>query len=224
MLEIYCKVCPWRGGFGDLARVKETDDKGKVKWILICPVCGRAEVYKCKPTFESVSTTQEKTANAQQYRRWLKLHKRTNTYGEDRVWVFSDGSSTGSFACVILVPGEEPVRMVRHLAQPANRNVGCEIMGVAMGLKHCPDGVDVTVVSDFLGTACWLNCYWKLADAAAVPRLGVVAHLIQAKQLTVRFIHHKGHQKDASDFTRWNNECDRLCSVKARKEALDLDG
>lgn len=215
--EIYCKTCSWRGGFGDLARVQEQG-----KWICICPVCGRAEIYCARRTFGKILTTNEKTSEVSQYRKWLKFYPTRTVRGtDDLVWVFTDGSSTGSSAAVVLAPGKGPVELVRHMAQPANRNVGAEIMAVALGLKHVPDESFVMVVSDYLGTAGWLNGHWKLSDAAAVPRLGVIRHLIRTKGLMmVRFIHHKGHQKDPSDFTRWNSRCDTLCSVKARKEAL----
>ena len=213
--DLYCRTCNWRGGFKDIARTR-VDGKLQV----ICPVCGRVELYVCDPTFNKcIYTTQQKTFNSNLYRKFIYFWNDPNI-DDEVVWVFSDGSSTGSFSSVVLEPGKKPRELVRHLPQPANRNVGAEIMGVAMGLKHCPVDSDVTVVSDYLGTGLWMNCYWKIADPAATPRLGIIRHLVQVRRLRVTFIHHKGHQRDHSDFTKWNNRCDELCSVKARKLAL----
>lgn len=213
--NVECRTCRWKGRFGDLA--KERVDG---KTVCVCPNCFRTEVFTKEKAFTKIWTTQQKTARSIQYRNYVRLRRDRHMPKSNHVWVFTDGSSTGSSAAVILSPGEAPRELVRHLERPANANVGAEIMAVALGLKHVKDSADVMLVSDYLGTACWLNSCWRLKDPPSVVRLGVVHHLITSKRLMVTFIHHKGHQKDNSPFTRWNNRADKLCSVEARVKAI----
>jgi len=167
-----------------------------------------------------VQTTQVKTATARQYSGHVRLRRsRAVSRDHDRAWVFTDGATRGSYAAVVLSPGQEPLHLSRFVG-PMNlpqRNVTAEMMGVALGLNAVPEGSRVMVVSDYMGTGCWLAGQWKIKNPDALLRLRLIARLIRTRGLEVSFIHHKGHQVDDTDFTRWNNAADKLCEEAAEE-------
>lgn len=185
---------------------------------LECPLCG-ALLKMVSVLRGPVQTTWSKTAKATQYAGHVRFRPDQHiVWDHDRVWCFTDGATRGSYAAAVITrahDGALPVvqRFARYVGRAAlpQANVTAEIMGVALGLKQVPEGSRVNVVSDYVGTGCWLAGKWRIKHADALLRLRLIVKLIRSKDLDVTFIHHKGHQENETEFTRYNNLADRLC-------------
>ena len=98
-------------------------------------------------------------------------------------------------------------------------NVGAELNGLLLGLEAAEPDSSVTVVHDYMGVGAWLTGGWEVRVPSVRQRVDAAMKLIEKKNLDIRFIHHGGHQKDHSDFTRWNCVADKLCGDK---QACDI--
>lgn len=176
--------------------------------------CGAEELVIHEPLVKVVQTTCPKSA--ENFSKWIHFRRKRTVKRDERVWVFPDGSSTGSYAAVV-VHKKHSGAHVRHAKQAPSRNVAAEVMGVALGLRHSPKGSRVVVVSDYVGTGAWLAGHWKVRNRDCLLRLGAISEILFRRNLKIGvFVHHRGHQKDRTDFTRYNNEADRLCSTRDR--------
>lgn len=190
---------------------------------LTCPHCGGL-MTMVNMLKGPVQTTQAKTATASQYSGHVRLRKGDRAkvvHNEgNRTWVFTDGASRGSFAAVVLRKDQRPIEVSRHWGKEAlaQANVTAEIMGVVLGLKNATPDSKVTVVSDYIGTGCWLAGKWRIKNLDGMFRLRLLARVIRRRKLRVTFVHHKGHQTDDSEFTFWNNRADQLCEIAAEGE------
>ena len=90
-----------------------------------------------------------------------------------------------------------------------------ELNGFLLGLEHVSFNSAIAVVSDYLGVAAWISGNWGMKDEEVKLKIKKAHNLINIKNLTIdRMIHHAGHQKDKSHFTRFNNMADVLASNK----------
>lgn len=169
-----------------------------------------------------VLTTSRESASKKGRGEWLGFLPTRNCLDRSSLYVFTDGSTKGSFAAVY-VRGADPAVAVEERVEfkepTGTKNMGAEWNGLLLALGHAPKGSKLVVVSDLL----WLGATVVGARKAEHPEL--VESLRQAKEtieqrgLEVRFVHHEGHQKDESDFTRWNVRADELCKARGREAA-----
>ena len=146
-----------------------------------------------------VETTSPKAASVKYKRRWLALRSGSMQLSDDkdRTWIFCDGSTTGWHAAVVVDPGRRIRKLARFESPVSIANVGAELNGLLLGLEGG----------------------WEVRVPSVRQRVDAAMKLIEKKNLDIRFIHHGGHQKDHSDFTRWNCVADKLCGDK---QACDI--
>lgn len=203
-----CTSCSW--AVPDVPDAGDADEPE-------CPACGAA-IKMISMLRGTVQTTWPRTAQATQYATYVRLRKSTRVIHKPGLtWAFTDGATRGSYAAAILLPDGSITDHSRYVGKwhLPQANVTAEVMGVALALRHSPVGTRVNVVSDYVGTGCWLHGKWRIKNHDCLRRLRLIARLIRKRRLDVVFIHHKGHQKDDSDFTRLNNRADRLCEEAA---------
>lgn len=162
---------------------------------------------------KTVESTNLSTANGKS-KRWIRFRK-DRSATPDAAWVFTDGSSSGRFAAVIVHKGGGMIeRRTGFEPMTHTRNVGAELNALLLGLEHSPKGERVVVISDYLGIGAWMTGNWKINDPEVARKVARANALVRERGLDVLFVHHAGHQRDDSDFTKYNSEADRLCSGK----------
>jgi hypothetical protein len=171
-----------------------------------------------------LETTSPKAAAVRYKTDWLRLRKEQEIE-KGRTWIFTDGSSSGWFAAVIIDLKSMRIRRGAAKLPPVSANIGPELCGLILGLELAPDHSPVTVVHDYVGVGAWAIGVWKCDPEREKPKLRFlvarIRKIIRRRKLDIHFIHHGGHQKDDSDFTRWNNEADELCTAKV---CVDREG
>ena len=147
-------------------------------------------------------------------RQWLRLtNDRELRAG---LWhVFTDGSSLGSRAAVVVSPDGEVTRHSEWEPPTKTRNIGTEWEGLLLGLRAAPHGVRLVIVVDLLWVHAQLVGCRRTLEPETKIQLAEAKRLVDYKRLDLVLIHHEGHQEDDSAFTRWNVEADRLCTEKA---------
>ena len=130
---------------------------------------------------------------------------------DDKVaWIFADGSSNGGYGAVIVYPGKLAVKVQGHQVPTKTRNVGAELNAVLLGLRNVEEGWRVAVVCDYMGFPAWYSGNWKIKDPEVRDKITEARTIERERKLLVeRVVHHRGHQKDDSEFTRWNHVADR---------------
>ncbi len=143
--------------------------------------------------------------------KWVSLRESRETT-PDLVWIFTDGSSKGGYGAVVIADGEV-TKLKGHADPTSTRNVGAELNGMLLGLENVPMGSRVAIVSDYLGVAAWLSGNWRIKDDEVRRKISRAHEIARERGIVfARLVHHRGHQKDDSAFTRWNNLADRLAS------------
>lgn len=159
-----------------------------------------------------VESTDPKQSTIPHQKPWVR-HRKSREIEGDHVYVFSDGSSLGSYAAVVV----SPKGVTRHgdkAPMTSTRNVGAELNGAILGLSNVESGSSVVLVFDYMGVGAWLTENWKIKDPEVQSKIDALRLVIKTKRLTVHYIHHAGHQRDGSAFTRWNAEADALCTAQ----------
>ena len=158
-----------------------------------------------------VESTNPKTVRVAHQAKWIN-YRGARFVHPRRTWIFTDGSSLGGFGAVVLRENE-PALELKDFAEPTStKNVGAELNGFLLGLHEAREGEKLIVVSDYLGIAAWMTGNWKIKDPEVYNKIQEARGIVLSRGLDVDFIHHGGHQKDASDFTRWNSRADVLAS------------
>lgn len=169
-----------------------------------------------------VETTSPKAAAVKYKKNWLKF-RNARSVDDKSVWLFIDGSNSGWHAAVILNPFDKTVRYLSSHRPPASANIGPELWSLLLGLQHVPTEYPLVVVHDYIGTGAWLAGAWEIKSPNVHQAVMEIRKILIDRPLpSIKFIHHGGHQKDPSDFSRWNNEADRLCSAKAAVDRVEL--
>ena len=132
----------------------------------------------------------------------------------DKTWVFTDGSSSGWHAAKIVRPGVDVRSLCRFIEPTRTRNVGAELNGFLLGIKHVEDGSTVIVVPDFLNIAAWMTGAFEMKDEEVAEKIARAKKIVKSNELKLSFIHHAGHQKDDSHFTFFNDQADKLCTAQ----------
>jgi hypothetical protein len=162
-----------------------------------------------------LETTSKKAASVVYKTKWLYFRE-AQTVETGRTWIFTDGSSSGWFAAVIIDTKAARVRYGAAHAKPVSANVGPELCGLILGLTLAPSHSPITVVHDYNGVGAWTAGAWKVDPDK--PKLALLIdrarEIIQQRKLDVLFVHHGGHQTNDTDFTRWNIVADELCTAQ----------
>ena len=164
-----------------------------------------------------METTSENAVKPSYTKRFL-TYRTSRHIDNESIWMFIDGSSTGWHAAVILNPFSKKITRIAKFRDPGTiANVGAELMSLVIGLQD--DEADPTkplvVVHDYIGTGAWLIKAWKIKSPDVREVVQGINYTIDMKAFSsVKFIHHGGHQKDHTDFTRYNNMVDQLCNDK----------
>ena len=168
-----------------------------------------------------VQTTNRESADRVERSEWLDFLPSRRCDDHAATYVFTDGSSKGSYAAVFVCPTHPEKALEEHVAwkpPTATGNMGAEWKGLLLALQHAPKGAKLVVVSDLLWLGAWMVDRRKAEHPETVESLRKAKEFVEQRRLDVRFVHHSGHQKDDSDFTRWNNRVDELCKTKAKEQ------
>lgn len=168
------------------------------------------------PLPDHVLTTSLRSAGMKG-RPWLKFQERRSC--DDGRWhIFTDGSSKGSYAAVIVNPaGVVANKLVEWRPPTHTRNIGGEWNGLLLGLRASPRGGRVAIVTDLLWVHAQLIGVRQTIEPETQAQLAVAHRLVHELGLDVILIHHDGHQKDESDYTRWNTLADSLCRAENKE-------
>jgi len=168
----------------------------------------------------TVYSTNLKTTRVPHQAKWVSLLEDRRCMA-DKTYVFTDGSSKGGFGAVVVTRAY--ARKYAGFNKPTStRNVGAELDALCLGLARAPENTEVTIVSDYLGIAAWMTGNWKIKDQLVRGKIEHAMAIAEDRGLFLSFIHHAGHQRDNSDFTRWNNCADRLCDGREEPGEIDL--
>lgn len=159
------------------------------------------------------------------YEREAGQRGRAITFKPDReldspdTWMFTDGSSTGWQSLVVLRPGQDP-RLVAQLARTETRNVGAEVAALVSALEAILPGERVAIVSDFLWSIYYVLGWYRVENLLLREQVATArALLAERRPAALRFIHVKGHERDASALGLWNDVADRLCALGVAVDA-----
>lgn len=174
-----------------------------------------------RPTLVESTCPKTSGITAQTYRKYpFVRYRESRSIDESAFFVFTDGSSRGSFAAVI-VRGAEAAATVGGFEPPTHtRNVGAELKGARLGLQSVPEGSKVVLVSDYLGVGAWMTGNWQARDPEVREITRQMRSIIEVRRLDVIYVHHRGHQKprDIHDlFTRYNAAADEHCTKLAKE-------
>lgn len=132
----------------------------------------------------------------------------------EETWMFPDGSSTGWHALVVLRKGQDPRLIAREIIMDT-KNVGAEMSGLLMALEHLIPGERVAIVADFLWSIYYVLGWRNVRHPALQEQVAAARALLDARRpASLRYIHIRGHERDASAFGRWNHVADRLCALR----------
>ena len=146
-------------------------------------------------------------------KRWPVSIQLDRSLVQNRLWIFSDGGALGWHAVVLIESGlAHRVAMCRPNSA---RNVGSELDGVILGLQLAITGSSIVIVSDFLWTGYYINGWRAVSHPYLRERVPVARDLLVSKQFADPvFIHHGGHDGEATDYSRWNEMADTLCKQR----------
>ncbi len=162
-----------------------------------------------------VYSTNPPTVKVPHQARWITF--RESRECAEALFVFTDGSSLGGFAAILVENGEFLDGWQAWKKPTPTRNVAAELNGVLLGLSKLPPWAhEVVVVTDYLGPAAWLTRNWKIKKDEVRDKIAAIQEVIDVLCLAVTFVHHKGHQRpDESDFSYWNTMADAYASRTA---------
>lgn len=140
----------------------------------------------------------------------IRLRRRHSVYA-GRTWVFTDGGGNGRFSAAIVRPGTGEHRVSGRRELPSN-SVVAELDGVILGLQNCLMGEKVTIVSDYLWTAHYINGWWKVHHADLREGVSRARSVLEAQRLGgAVFVHYGVETGGECDFKRWNGIAHDLC-------------
>ena len=155
-----------------------------------------------------VQTTRLATFNRER-ETWPITLRRKWSADSGRTWVFTDGVGDGGFGAVVVRPGIEEHRISGRRESRSN-SVVAELEGVLLGLENCRPGERITIVSDYLWTAYYINGWRRVHH----PRLreGVEqARSCLEKLPAAVFVHYTLETGGECAFRRWNAVAHDLC-------------
>jgi len=164
----------------------------------------------------TVRATYQREAGARRRAIGFKPDREIDSPG---TWMFTDGTSRGWQSLVVLRPGQDP-HLVARAARTDTRNVGAEVAGLVSALEAARPGESVAIVSDFLWSIYYVLGWHRVENALLREQVAAARALLAERRLaSVRFIHVKGHERDASTLGHWNDIADRLCALGSAIDA-----
>jgi hypothetical protein len=152
------------------------------------------------------------TREAQQRKRAIEL-KADREIDSTDTWMFCDGGSKGWYSLVVLRPGED-ARVQAGEVRTDSRNVGAEMGGLLKAIEASVRGERVVVVSDFLWSIYYLLGWHDMKNELLRGQVVAGRGLLDERQpASLRFIHVKGHLRDATTLGHWNDVADRVCAL-----------
>ena len=157
-----------------------------------------------------VQTTRLSTFERER-RAWPICFRRRYTVDSGRTWVFTDGGGDGRFSAAIVRPGIEEHRIAGRRESPSN-SVVAELDGVLLGLENCELGERITIVSDYLWSAYYVNGWRRVHDLRLREGVIQVRSCLERRQLWgAVFVHCALEAEDDCAFKQWNVVAHDLC-------------
>ena len=156
----------------------------------------------------TVQTTRLATFNRER-ETWPITLRRKWSADSGRTWLFTDGGGDGRFGAVVVRPGIEEHRIARRRESGSN-SVVSELDGVLLGLENCRPGESITIVSDYLWTAYYING-WRRVHRPRLREGVEQARSCLEKLRGAVFVHYTLETGGESAFRRWNAVAHDLC-------------
>lgn len=166
------------------------------------------------PVRSEVYSTWPKTVAVPHQGKWVTLLEDQSVH-DGKLYAFTDGSSNGGYGVAIVKGGGEVTSHSGWEQPSSTRNVGAELNAMLLALRHLPEDCQVMIVSDYLGIAAWMTGNWKIKDPEVYKKIEQAKKMVEEKNIDALFCHHKGHQRNRTDFTLWNTAADELASRKS---------
>lgn len=141
----------------------------------------------------------------------LLLHLEDTRLVRGLDYVFTDGSLTWHGA-IHVVPGESCYFAHRFRPQCDAKNVGAEWAGLHLGLSLCRPGRDVVVVVDLVSLIHWMRSDMNRGTPMIEAAYHACHDLIDELDLSVTFVHQRGHQGLKNHYAYFNEMADKLCA------------
>lgn len=124
---------------------------------------------------------------------------------------------TGGIGIVFLRDNELILEYSKKVEHTTNNRM--ELGAIIIGLASIKNPIDsLTVVSDSMYCIGTITKNWKRGKN---QDLWGIFDLVYSRAKTlcpdIQFVHTKGHQKDDSEFTKWNNYADRLAVLASQR-------
>lgn len=130
---------------------------------------------------------------------------------------YSSSRDSGGFAFIFLKDNEPILKYSKQVKHTTNNKM--EMMAIIIGLKCIKAPIDnLTIISDSMYCIGCASLGWKRKKNVKLweffdKEFQRVLDLCN----NIQFKHVRGHQKDSSEETKWNNLCDEL-AVKASRQ------
>lgn len=123
---------------------------------------------------------------------------------------YSSSKDSGGMGIVFLRDNELILEYSKKVEHTTNNRM--ELGAIIIGLTSIKNPIDsLTVASDSMYCIGTITKNWKRKKNQDLWKIFDLVYS-RAKTLCsdIQFVHTKGHQKDDSEFTKWNNYCDKL--------------
>ena len=155
-----------------------------------------------------VQTTRLATFNRER-ETWPITLRRKWSADSGRTWVFTDGGGEGRFSAVVVRPGIEEHRIAGRRESRSN-SVVAELDGVLSGLENCRPGESITIVSDYLWTAYYINGWRRVRHPPLREGVEQARSCLEKLRGAV-FVHYTLETGGECAFRRWNAVAHDLC-------------
>ena len=130
---------------------------------------------------------------------------------------YSSSKDSGGMGIVFLRDNELILEYSKKAERTTNNRM--ELGAIIIGLASIKNPIDsLTVVSDSMYCIGTITKNWKRKKN---QDLWGIFDLVYSRAKTlcpdIQFVHTKGHQKDDSEFTKWNNYCDKLAVLASQR-------
>lgn len=136
--------------------------------------------------------------------------------------IFTDGAysssrSQGGIGVVILDNEEHILWQFSNMYKNCSNNQ-MEIVAVILALRYIQEPIDsITIYTDSMLVIGWLTKNWKRnKNQKLLKEADNQLERVSKLCLRIEFIHVKGHQKDDTFETKWNNYVDKLAQSSSQ--------
>lgn len=130
---------------------------------------------------------------------------------------YSSARDSGGLAFVFLRDGKLILEYSKKVEHTTNNRM--ELGAIITGLLAIKKPIDsLTIVSDSMYCIGTITKNWKRKKNQDLWGIfDLVYSRVKKLCSNIQFVHTKGHQKDDSEFTKWNNHCDKLAVAASQK-------